>query len=81
MGDPNCARCRLARRGEAIRGRVTYRCFDPEGRLTDPSTGQPGRPTTGRVVASPMPREVAERLGIEAPAWCPRRRGEEGSGA
>lgn len=68
-----CVECEYVRRKEAVRGRVIYRCMNPEGRLTDPESGKPTASTYGFVVDRPVPEGADPwKMEIGPPAWCPR---------
>ncbi len=67
----SCAVCPWVEREPAARGRVFYRCRNPEGRL-----GADGSSTFGRVVDRPIGAGADPlKAGIKVPAWCPRRSG------
>lgn len=69
-----CIECGHVRREAAVRGRVIYRCFNLEGRLTDPESGKPAGSTVGFAVDRPIPEGADPwKMEIGAPAWCPRR--------
>lgn len=71
-----CIECECVRREAVVRGRVIYRCMNPEGRLVDPVSGAPAGSTVGFAVDRPVPEGADPwKMEIGAPAWCPRRRG------
>lgn len=73
-----CIECLWVGHDPPCRGKVLYRCFNPDGRLGDPRSGKPLASTYGRVVDRPINEDwnpYAAMVGV--PAWCPRLRGEE----
>ena len=69
-----CIKCHWATPEAAVRGKIFYRCRNPEGRLLDPMTGEPGTRTYGRVVDRPL-NDGADHLAanVVPPEWCPMR--------